>query len=363
MKSKFINLLITTIKKNQSIIVRYSLTFFFAFLIGALFMLFVGYSPVTVYGEMLYGIFGKELYFGTVIEKFSTVLLLGLAFNICQKVRYFNLGLEGSLYTGALAFAVLGYQFPNLPGFIYLPFCMIASMIVGAAWGLLPGYFRIWHNTNEICSTLMLNYVAIQLTTYAIYYVWAARDAIPQTPKVVSQVRIPQIMPPSRASVGLFIAIAVYLLFLFIFYRTTIGYRIKTVGQNSFFAEFVGINQKLVAILTVLTGGAVAGFAGGLEVAGYYGRFMEAFAFGSTFDGLLAARLVKNNLFALPFAAFVIAALKVGAAGVERATGVPRAFVDVITSLLILFVATDQLFELKSYQALFLRVKRLVRKK
>lgn len=331
-------------KKNGSAILGFLLAVVIAFAIGGIVIAMLGYNPFQVYTELFKGALVGKLNIGTMLEKFTTSLLLGLAFNICAKVQYFNLGLEGCLYFGALAYAVVGYQFPNLPGFIYLPICILAAMITGAIWSFVPAFFKAYYNVNEVCVTMMLNSVAVLMTGYAIRYVWAAKTSIPQTPELVQQVKLTQILKPSRVSTGIFIAIGIYFLMLWVFRRTTFGFRINTVGDNPFFADYVGIKAKKVVMITVMLGGAVAGLAGGLEVGGLYGRLMDQFADGCTFDGVLASRFVNNNINLLPFSALGLAILKTGAYGVERYTGVPRPFIDCLTAMLILLLGMDKLF-------------------
>lgn len=321
--------------------IKTAFAFLMAFVITSIIVSLFGYNPFGMFANLFKGAWVGKLNFGTTLEKMTTMLLLGVAFNMCTKVQFFNLGLEGSLYLGALTYAVIGYQFPNLPGYIYIPLCMVCSMIVGAVWSGIPAFLKARWNTNEICVTLLLNYVASNFCTYAIYYVWSAHTSIPQTPELCKQVLLPKILMPSRANVSLFIAIAIYLVVTFVIYKTSVGYKLKTVGQNGAFAEYIGINRKRTMILTVLVGGAIAGLAGGMEVGGLYGRFVDEFATGATFNGLLASRLVGNNLLLLPISSFLLASLNAGAYGVERSLGISRAFIDCFTAIIIMMVTME----------------------
>ena len=330
---------------DNSYVIRFLFALACAFVIAGVIAALFGYNPFEMLLNLFRGSLVGKLNFGTTLEKFTTILLLGTAFNLGAKVGFFNLGLEGSLYLGALTYAVIGYQFPNLPGYIYIPLCVVSAMLVGGLWGVLPAVLKAKWNVNEICVTLLLNYVATYFCTYAIYYVWSAKTSIPQTPQLCEQVQLPKILMPSRANVGLFIAAAGFLLIVFIIYRTPIGYRTKAIGQNPRFAEYIGIDQKRTMILTVLASGMVAGLAGGMEVAGLYGRFVDEFATGATFNGLLASRLVANNLLLLPVSSFALAMLQAGAYGVERACGISRAFIDCFTAVIIMMVTMDGLYD------------------
>lgn len=329
---------------EDSPVVKFLFALFTAFAIASIVAIFLGYNPITMFISLFQGAWVGELNFGTTLEKLTSILLLGTAFNLCTKVRFFNLGLEGSMYLGALTYAVIGYQFPDLPGVIYLPLCMICAMLVGAIWAFFPAYLKTKWHVNEICVTLLLNYVVDNFCTYSIYYVWAAKTSIPQTPELVSQVTLSKILLPSRANTGLFIAIAVCLMVIFVLYRTSLGNRIQAVGQNDKFAEYIGIEQKRTMILTVMASGAIAGLCGGIEVAGLYGRFVSQFAAGTTFNGLLASRMVSNNLLLLPLSAFGLASINSGAYGVERSLGISRAFIDSFTAIIIMVISMDALY-------------------
>ena len=304
-----------------------------------------GFDPIAMFANLFKGAFVGKLNFGTTLEKFTTILLLATAFNICIKVGFFNLGLEGSMYLGALAYAVVGYQFPNLPGYLYVPLCVLAAMFFGAIWGFLPAFLKTKWKVNEVCVTLLLNYVVTLFTTYAVYYIWAAKTSVPQTPELCDQVEFLRILAPSRAHIGLFISIAVYSVAFYFVYRTRIGYQQWTVGQNEHFAEYIGINTRKTVVLTVMLSGALAGLAGGMEIAGLYGRFVDEFGAGATFNGLLASRLVSNAMPLIPASAFVLAALQAGAYGVERACGIPRNFIDCFTTIIIMLITMEGFYD------------------
>jgi simple sugar transport system permease protein len=150
-------------------------------------------------------------------------------------------------------------------------------------------------------------------------------------------------MRPSRANVGLFIAIGAFLLVCFVLTRTTWGYRIRQVGQNPVFAEYAGIRARSTMIWGMIMSGALGGLAGSIEVMGIYGYFLDGFSRGIAMDGMLASLIAKNDLKMVPVLAFFLAVLKTGALGMERFTGVPKALVDSIIAVFILIAAMEGL--------------------
>lgn len=319
-------------------------------LLGAMIIFFLGYNPLEAYLELFKGAFIGRLSFGTTLEKFVPILLTGLAYCLTIKVGYFNLGVEGSLYMGALFAAAPGFMLTGLPPAIHIPICLITGIVAGALWASVPGTLKSFFNVNEICVALLFNYVAILLTSFMLNYVWSAKTAAPQTPPLQPSALLYNFLRPSRANLGLVVALLVFFIIYFMLFRTSVGYRIKSVGNNPLFSDYVGISSKWVVLSTVLISGGIGGLAGSIETMGLYGRTIDEFSVGTAFDGLLASQMSRNNLKSFPIYAFLFAALKAGALGMERFTGVPKALVDVIIALFILMVAIEKIFSIYHFK-------------
>lgn len=312
-------------------------------LIGAVVIALLGYNPIEAYSQLFRGAFVGKLNFGGTLERFVPLMLTALAFATSAKVSVFNVGVEGELYLGAIAAAWVGFAFKGLSPFVHLPLCILAAMLAGGIWAFIPGALRAFWKVNEVCVTILMNYVAIYITSYLVAYPLSAKTGIPQTPLMAPSARLLRIMPPSRANIGLFIAIGALVIVWFILTRTTWGYRIRQVGQNPAFAEYAGIRAKSTVIWGMILSGSIGGLAGALEVMGIYGYFLDGFSQGIAFDGMLAALIAKNDLKMVPVLAFFLAVLKAGALGMERFTGVPKALVDSIIAIFILIAAMEGL--------------------
>jgi simple sugar transport system permease protein len=319
-----------------------------AFIIGTLVIMFLGYSPAVAYTEMIRGAFSGKFNFGGTIERFVPLLLSGLAFIIAAKVSFFNIGVEGQLYFGAITAAFLGVYITGLPAILHIPIVLMGAAIAGGVWALIPGFLNAKFNVNEVCLTIMLNYVAIQFTSYIVNHPFKNPNVgIPQTPNLQDSAMLPKIMFPSRANIGLFIALAVLIFFIWLFSKTTVGYKIKSVGNNPFFSEYIGMKSKVVVVMTVIMSGMVGGLIGGIQITGIHGYFIDQFSPGYGFDGIMIGFLSRNNLKALPFVAFFIAVLRSGSIGMERFTGIPKEVVGIIEALIILFAAAKIIIDIK----------------
>ena len=307
----------------------------------------MGHNPFSVYIQLFRSAFIGNFNLGTTIEKFVPLLLTGLAFIISSRVGVFNVGVEGELYLGAITAAFVGYSIKGLPAIIHIPLCFLCAMAIGALWALIPGYLKVYYKVNEVCVTILMNYVALNITSYLVSGPLSGKTDISQTKKIETTASLLRILKPSRANIGLFIAIAVCILVYYVIKKTKIGFEITSTGLNPKFSEYTGIKSKKIMIIGMMMSGAVGGLAGAIEVMGIYGVFLDNFSSNIAFDGMLAALIAKGNILALPIFSLFIAALKTGSLGLERHTGIPKSLIDIIIALFILLVTMEKLFELK----------------
>ncbi|AFR71720.1 inner-membrane translocator [Brachyspira pilosicoli B2904] len=334
MYKKYINLL-----SNKYINVLF--TIIISMLIGAIIILIMGHNPIEAYIQLFRASFVGKLNLGTTLEKFVPLFLTALAFAVSSKVGIFNVGVEGELYLGAIVTAWAGVYFSFLPFPIHFLVCVIFAVIVGSAWASIPAILKAYWKVNEICVTILMNYVAIYITSYLVNGPLSAKTGVARTLDVAKDITLMQFMKPSRANLGIIIAILITILIFFILNKTTLGYRIKTVGLNEMHADYVGIDSKKTIIFTMMFSGAIGGIAGLIEVLGVYGYFLDNFSASLAFDGMLAALIVKNDFKMLPFISLFLAALKSGALGMERYTGIPKSLVDTIIAIFIIFATME----------------------
>ncbi len=311
-------------------------------------MVGMGYNPMQAYYELFKGAFVGKLSLGGTLERFVPLLLTSLAFAVSSKVAVFNVGVEGELYLGAIAAAWAGVAFKGLPMLLHISLCFAVAIASGALWAAIAGALKAYWNVNEVCTTILLNYVAIFFTSYVANYIFSAKTGIPSTPPIAATATLYQFMHPSRANIGLFIALVFYLLVWWTIERTTLGYKIRSVGTNAGYSRVVGINAPFIMVLGMAISGGLGGLAGSIEVMGIYGYFLDSFSSGIAFDGLLAALIAKNDLRLVPILAFFLAILKTGALGMERFTGVPKSLLDAIIALFILLASLEVLHTLRT---------------
>ena len=329
--------------ENLRAVRKWLLTMLLAMGIGALFILLISENPIDAYAALFKGAFNGKLKFGTTLASFTPLLITSTAFAIAAKAGAFNVGVEGEVFLGGITAAYIGINWTFLPDPILLVACFLGAMIVGAAWAFIPGALKAYFDVNEVCVTILMNSVALYITSYLVSGPMSAGVANAQSDPVT--VNLYQFLKPSSANTGLFIAIAAVIFIIWMLKKTTFGYKIRTVGTNPAHAEYVGINPKKVFIQTMMISGALGGMAGCIDVLGVHGYFLNNFATGLGSNGMLAALIVKSDVVLAPFMAFFLAILKSGAMGMQQSTGVPKSIVDTITAVFIIIATMELLFQ------------------
>lgn len=310
-----------------------------ALLVGTIIILCLGENPIVAYKALIEGAFKGKLKLGTTLASFTPLLLTTTAFIIAAKAGGFNVGVEGEVFLGGIVAAYIGINWTFLPKPVLLIACFAGAIVVSALWAFIPAALRMYYNVSEVCTTILMNSVALYITNYLVSGPMSAGAANAQSDPVT--VTLPQIMKPSSLNVGIFIAIAVTLLTIYVLNKTSLGMKIRMVGTNPANAEFAGINPKHTFIKAMMISGAIGGIAGAIEVLGVHGYFLNNFATGLGTNGMLAALIVKNNVVTAPAIAFFIAVLKSGAMGMQQATSVPKSLVDTITAVFIIFACME----------------------
>jgi simple sugar transport system permease protein len=188
----------------------------------------------------------------------------------------------------------------------------------------------------------MLNNVFILFTSYLVNYPFKTADGqMGATEKIAVAVRLTRLVRLSKLHTGVFFAIVVVILMYYCMQKTSVGYEWKMLGENPVFARYVGIHSTRQILLVMVISGALAGIAGALEVLGVHYRFIEAISHGYGFDGILIAMIAMHHPLGVVLVALIFGTLKVGALPMEQFSNVPAELIDVLQSIIILFVAAE----------------------
>jgi ABC-type uncharacterized transport system permease subunit len=325
-----------------------------ALVVGAVMLLILGANPAEAYGALLKGAFGSTNAMAETAVKAVPLLLVGLGICIAFRGNVINIGGEGQMIIGAILATLVGLNLPDWPGWMVIPLAMLVGFIGGAIWGGIPGFLKAYFRVNEILSTVMMNAIAVQIMNFSLRgpMIDPAQaelaSKIPQTAALADAFRLPR-LSPTRLHLGAAIAVILAFLVYVLLWRTTLGYRIRAVGQNPDASRYGGIEVRQHVVMALLLSGAFAGLAGAVQVYGLnYRMITDGSATGFTgsagFNGIVAALFGQlHPIGAIP-ASFFFGALLVGANKLQRVMQVPSAFIVALNGLVVIFVVSSEIW-------------------
>lgn len=294
-----------------------------------------GYPPGPALGALVAGSLGGPDAWVATLLKTTPLLLTGLAVALSFRCGVWNIGAEGQLYAGALAATWLATRaLPDAPAAVLVPGLALAAAAAGAAFGGLAGGLRAARGVNEVISTLLLNFIAIQLVALAVHGpLQEAAAAYPQSDPLPAAARLPALgrLHAGAAAALLMAGAAWWLLF-----RTPTGFRLRAVGLAPRAARFAGISPARYGVLALALAGALAGLAGALEVAGVTGRLYEGLSPGHGYTAIAVALLARLHPLGVVPAALFFGALEAGAGAMQRQAGVPSVATHIVKGVVVL---------------------------
>lgn len=319
-----------------------------ALLLGAVLIALSGTDPLAAYQAMLKGAFGGKRQLTETALKATPLLLIGLGLTVAFRARVWNIGGEGQFYMGALFGSFIALRFTALPAAILIPAMLVAGVLGGALWGLIPALLRTRRGISEIISTLMLNYVALFIIEYVARVLLRDPNGfLPESAQFVKAARLPGLFG-TRLHLGVFVALLLIPLIYYLIWRTPVGFRLRAVGSRASVARFAGISVERSIIFVLVFSGGLAGLAGIIEVSFLHTRLKGGISGGYGFTGILVALLGRLHPVGVLFAAIFFSALTIGANTMHTLIGLPVTLADVIQALIVLFVVGfDAFFRLR----------------
>lgn len=303
-----------------------------ALILGAIPLAYGGLDPLFAYRRMLTAGFLESYSLSDTLVKATPLILAGLGVTIAFRMRLWNIGAEGQLFLGAWAASgvALFWLPPETPKVIMLAAMTIAGFTAGALWGAIPGVLKAKLGVNEIITSLMLTYVAVQFNNYFVYGPWAVGGfgltaPFPRTawfPRLTDFGSIVPIFRGMTVHLGIIYAIVAAVILYVVFKYSKWGYELKVIGDNPQAARYAGMNLARTIILTMVISGGLAGLAGMSEVAGVVHRLQENFSPGYGFTAIIVAWLGRLNPLAVILVGYLFGGLLVGGDAIQPA-GIP----------------------------------------
>ena len=305
------------------------------FLITFIVLVISGIEPELIFDEFVVHVFFDPQGLAQTTTRAIPLILVGLGAAAAMKLRFWNIGIEGQVWAGAIAATgVALYDFG--PESIRLVLMLLAAVLAGAAWIAIPVFFKVRYSVNEIIMTLLMAYVIFQVVQHLLFGPWQDPSAsFPVSPHFDAAERLSRI-GWGAVHTGLWIALTCGALMWVLLERSKFGYCATAVGNNQLAAKATGLPVLATIIVAVLLSGGLSGLAGGVLAAGAEYRLTQFIGHGYTFSGIVIAFLARFRPALVVVVAFLVGGVYVAGDTLKVFYGLPQAIVVLIEGTILL---------------------------
>ena len=303
-------------------------------------------SPLKVYAAMWSGAFGTVRRSWVTVRDAMLLLCVGIGLAPAFKMRFWNIGAEGQILIGGIVTAACMIYWGNsMPTSLLLVVMFLVSALAGAVWGFIPAFFRARWNTNETLFTLMMNHMAIQLTSFFVSK-WEHPIGSNSVGIINIDTRAGWFPTLFGQQYALNVIIVLCLtLFVFFYLRSSKhGYEIAVVGESERTAQYIGLNVKTIVMRTMLLSGAICGVSGFIAVSGVSHTISTVTANGRGFTAIIVAWLAKFNAFVMVLISFLIVFLERGASEIASQFNLSEYAAKILTGIILFFIIGSEFF-------------------
>ena len=316
---------------------------------GIVIVMVSGLNPAAVFATMLDGAVGTSKRAWVTVRDAMTLLCIAVGLAPAFKMRFWNIGAEGQILVGAIASAACMIYLKALPTPVLLLVMICASLVAGGIWGFFPGVFKARWNTNETLFTLMMNYIAIQLTSYFVA-LWENPFGSNSVGVINSQHK--QGWLPNLFSDGynkdfgwnVIIVLAVTILMYLYMNKSKHGYEIAVIGDSENTARYAGIRVNRAYVRTIILSGAICGLAGFVAVSGASHTISTSTAGGRGFTAIIVAWLAQFNSVVMVIFSFLLVFLQKGAQAIASSYNLSQEVSEMITGIILFFLLGSEFF-------------------
>ena len=320
-----------------------------ALAVGAVIILLVGENPLTAYWALLRGMAGSWDRVAASLGRSTPFIGAALAVAFAFRAGLFNIGVEGQVLVGATVGAWVGTWgvTADVPGPIAILLVLVAGVVGGGLYGLIPGVLKARTGAHEVITTIMLNSIAVLFVRWMVnsqdpVILRDQSASVPRTASLPDNARLTELVdsqPPLHLGFLLMLALCVFV--WFVLQRTARGFEIRMVGANPHAAHYAGVRVAIVIPLVMAMAGSFAGIAGAGEISGTSGYLSPGVFVALGFDSIAIALLARANPFAIVPAAILWGSMLAGAPLMQQETGLSIDIVRIVQALVLLFVAAD----------------------
>ncbi len=330
------------ISKEKSIGIR-ALAILLALITSGAFIFLLKLNPIDVYLSMLDGAFGSPYRIRETIITAIPLLITSLGLAIAFTMQFWNIGGEGQILMGAFFASFIALNYPDIPKPILLTLMMIAGILGGGLWALIPAFFKAQWGTNETIVTLMLNYIALKWITFLQYGPWRDPDALgfPKVPNFSPNAILPKVF---GVHIGWIIALILVVLVYIFMKHSKKGYEIAVLGESENTARYAGINIKKTILVSIFLSGSIAGLAGMIQASAVSKTLAVSVSGGMGFTAIITTWLAALNPIFILVSSILFAALIRSGSFIQTAFGIPSAAASIIQAMILFFFLGSHFF-------------------
>jgi general nucleoside transport system permease protein len=291
----------------------------------------------------------KEVFFTPVLAfykwqdvaaKAAPLIIIALGLSLGNEAKVWNIGAEGQYIVGALAGAFVAYLTPNVQTNLVIIPMLLAGIVGGALWAAIPAVLKTRYKVNEVLSSLMLVYVALQLLSYLITGPWKDPQGhnFPQTAAFTPAQLLPHTIPGTFIPPGLVIAFILMLVFWLVMKRSIYGFDVRVSGAAPHAARYGGFDASRTIWSTMMISGGMAGLAGILEATSQLGQINLGFPSGFGFTAIIVSFLGRLHPVGVFIAGIVIAITSVGGQVAQTVVHVPAAVGSIFQAMMLFLI-------------------------
>ncbi len=314
-----------------------------AIVAGGLFIVAIGHNPFQVYGAIVQGAWRSKLATRGTIKIAIPLLIASLGITPAFQMKFWNIGAEGQIIMGGIFASYFALFFDHLPHVPLLVIMLLAGMVGGGLWGLIPAYFKTRFGTNETLFTLMLNYIALYTIKFLTEGPWRDPESsgFPKIASFTENARLNQIFGVHAGwLIGIILVIIVFIYLRF----TKHGYEVSVVGESVNTARYAGMNVRRIVMRTMFISGAICGIAGMTQVSGAAYTLGEGIAGGVGFTAITVAWLSKLNPVVILIVTVLFSMLEKGCSVMQSSFGLSAAASGILQGIILFFVLAFDFF-------------------
>jgi simple sugar transport system permease protein len=314
-----------------------------ALLVAGLVVLVIGVNPLDAMRIMAWGVVQDSVSISYTLYYATDFIFTGLAVAVAFHAGLFNIGGEGQAYIAGLGatLAILALD-SYLPGILLIPIGLVAAVIFGAGWALVPAYLQAYRGSHIVITTIMFNFIAASLMVYiGSDILRPPGEMLPSSREFGPAAYLPHVhdvmawlgfeMPSTPLNLSILWAAACCVFVWVFIWRTRWGYAIRAVGLSPKAAIYAGISPKRVVMMAMCLSGALAAGVALNQIMGYHHRMLLDFVAGAGFTGIAVALMGRNHPLGIVLSAILFGALYQG--GAELSFEIPTINRDMVVAM------------------------------